>query len=980
MVAAAPRPRVRELMRAAEVLALVGHAGAGKTTAVRAALTAHDGPCLHLCAATAGTTDLRAAIERAQPRPESTTTRPTLLAVDSLEHAAPAAVEAVVTLVDGWSEPHRLLLAGRRLPPQVSAAIERRQGRTITADELRFDEDELRAVLGAMVTARLDDAELRMLRDRCAGWPAAIEATAARLRAASNADDEAWDTLVGELIVAPVALRSLVDDLLDAAPSETIRHALVQLAGLPAFDDVLCAQLGLAGGVDDVLDLGLPVEPAGTGFGHLPAALSTLLAPRRLDPALASRAADHLIKLDRVAAALEVLAATDAHDALARTLADLPASSIGRLDPGRHAAAVGALPAPLLAARPRILLHLADSFIVAGRPEDYRHTIERARRLVDDAPDTTPTPTRLEVLAADLSMRAVARTDDSLVAEATALLADPSLGPMGRARLLGGTGRAAASALTPAALRGGARQLAHSAQLFEQTGAEIHAAASLVVAATHANWPLGRYRIALEQLDRALQHTLDNPRARIAVLPYRAFVLIDLGRYAEAEADLAELRRTAHGADATGNERAAAFARWGAAKMSSQRGDGAATWAACHAVARSEAMVDTRNGATFRAEAAQLLARVGRTQDARDLLDQARLRDQRGSPPVELATFVLAAYSGDRDTAETVLRRLESHATIEPRERWRITLLHAYVRHLDGADDVDALASAAFEEAAQLGHPELPTVREAEVTRVLLELGSAHSASARELTRPDDVMIEVFGGLRIHRSGTTRRPRGRTSELLALLALHDREVTVDRAIDELWADVDTRRGRQRLRTVLHRVRRDCGALIERQGNVLRLHDDVRIDVERFLELTDRAQSTSPRSQPAATAASAAIALHTADAVPEFADRSWATAARQELRLRLLAMHELVAAAAEAGGRLDEAIRAAETAIALDETVEHHHLTVARLRAELGRHRPALQQLADARTALSAHGLTPSAELGRLEAYLRRVSRTGAEVS
>ena len=973
MMGAAPRPRVLQAITAAELTALVGHAGAGKTVALDAALAAHDGPSVRLDARSLDVASLPAQLEHARESARSADT-PVLLVIDDLERASAAASVALAEVIDGWSVSDRLLVAGRRLPRPITSAIERRHGRCIDARELRFEDHELHQVLGTAVTRRLHGAEPQLLADRCALWPAAIERMAHRLRSASTSDDADWDALVAELVTEPVALREQVTTLLEDAPSEHVRATVTRLAGLPGFDDVLCHRVGLPDGVGALRDLGLPLEDAGTRLTTIPEPVRALLAPATLEPALARHAAAHYGELGLADAALEVLATPATAEDLASTLSELPAARLGQLDPARHATAVGALPAPILAAHPRILLQLADGLVLAGQAEEYRETVSRARWLTDEYPDAASAADRLEVRAADLTMQAVATGDDTVVAAAETLLATPALPLAGRARLLGGLGRTTASAGTATALRRGARQLARSAQLFTQVRAEIHAAASLTVAATHANWPLGRYRLALEQLDLALRHTRGTPRARIAVLPYRAFVLIDLGRYAEAESDLAELRRTAHRTDPIGNERAAAFARWGAARIASQQGDAATTWAACQAVAGSTAVVDADGGATFRADAAQLLSRVGRECDAQALLDQARQRDPGRSTAVEVAAFVLAARAGDHARAMAALSTLQARDNVEPRDRWRITLLHAYLHHLDAGEDAQALAAAAFEQAAQLGYPDLPMIREPEIARELLRLGSSHSASARELALPGHTRIRVLGGLSVEQDGTTVRPRGRVGELIALLALNGRSITADRAIDALWPDAAARRGRERLRTVLHRVRRDHGALIERRGDTIDLHDRVRVDVEEFLELTQRARSTDPQAH---RAAAAAITAYTGEVLPGFDDHPWAVVARRELERRLLEMHDLVASAAEVEGHLDEAIRVSEAATVIDDTAEHHHLAIARLLAEQGHYRQALRRLTDARTALLAQGLAPSDELARLEAYLQRTSGSAA---
>lgn len=967
MLTAAPRDRLLRTLADAPLAALVGHAGAGKTVALHAALSDHDGAVVHRSAAELHAAGLNRDLGAVSGRLRSTTRR-VLLAIDDLERTPVTTQAALAEAIAAWPAPHRLLLAGRRLPPQVQAVLDRRDARIVDADELRFDDDELLAVFGGRVARHLDVAELRLLADRCGGWPAVIDRTARRLRTAFAGDDPARGQLVGRLIRDPVDLREELGVLLDAVPGDELRRSVIGLAGLPGFDDVMCRELGLVAGVDGVRDLGLPVEKVGTGLWAVAEPLRALLAPEVPDAAFTRSAARRYLELDHLDEAVQVLAAGGNEDALAATLAQLPPSEVGRIDPARHAAAVGALASTVLAEHPQILVQLADGELVAGRLDDHRDTIGQARRLIDRYPHAAAPAARLEVLAAELSLRVDALDGGESDVEVAALLAEPALPPIARARLLGGLGRASTQAGTATALRRGARLLERSAQLFAQAGAVSRAAMSLAGAATWGNVPLGRYRVALEQLDRALRLTRNHPRARLAVLPHRAFVLIDLGRYAQAESDLTELRCSAYAEDPFGNERSAVLSRWGAARIASQRGDAAATWAACHAVASSEVSVDAPHGAGFQADAAELLARVGCEREAEAFLEQAEARDHGHRAPVAMAAFVVAAHRGDARRLTSSLRRLEDQVTVEPRDRWRVSLLRAHVRHLEGDPEVGALVAAAFEQAAQLGHPDLPMIREPEIARELLALGAAHSASAAELTEHDDVRVEVLGGLRVERAGTTIRPRGRTGELLAFLALHERCATVHRVVDVLWPDSDPPRGRERLRTVLSRVRRSCGALLERRGDTIHLRDHVRVDVEEFLALTDQARSPIVGPQ---RAAAAAIETYAGAAVPELGDRSWVVAAQRHLEQRLLAMHDLLIETAQADGRLDEAIRLAEAASTIDDTAEHHHLAISRLLAEQGRHRQALQRLEHARAALATHDLAPSDELARLDAYLRR---------
>lgn len=187
--------------------------------------------------------------------------------------------------------------------------MDRRDARIVDADELRFDHDELLAVFGGPVTRHLEIAALRLLADRCGGWPAAIDRTARRLPTAFEVSDPARHELVGRLIRDPVDLCAEFGLLLDAVPSDELRRSVIELAGLPGFDDEMCREIGLVAGVDAVRDLGVPVEEAGAGLWAVAEPLRALLAPDALDAAFAGSAARRYLELDPLDAALQVLAA-----------------------------------------------------------------------------------------------------------------------------------------------------------------------------------------------------------------------------------------------------------------------------------------------------------------------------------------------------------------------------------------------------------------------------------------------------------------------------------------------------------------------------------------------------------------------------------------------------------------------------------------------------------------------------------------------
>lgn len=891
-----------------------------------------------------------------------------LVQIDDVHLADDDLVRFIADLGDRWPQPHRLMLAGRRLPEPVRGCLIGSDRVLIGPDELRFRPDEVRELLGRSVAEELDDGDVALMTARCDGWAAAVGLAAGRLQRAVGRRDGEVRREAAELARRPSTVGDLLDALLEPTASD-LREAVAQLCLLPAVDDDLARAAGFDQGVSGLTDLGLPLEPVAPSLWVFPDVVRETLRPPVRDERLTRTAAQRYVEVGVPDAALEVLQSAGLEEDLAKLLVDLPPALIGQLDAAGHAAAVAAVPHHLLVAHPRILLHLADSYLLVGRSDVYAETIARAAALLEerDPRDGFEDPEALEVRAVALTVRVVARNDDALVAEARDLLDRPDLPLMARARLRAAVGRAIATRRTAPALREAAREIDAAARAFQRADASVHAVGANVIAATFASIPLGRYEVALEQFDRALAAAPGDASVRLAVLPYRAFVLVDLGRYAEVEAVLAELRRTA-ATGLLGNDRSAAFGRWAAARMASQQGDAETTWAACRAVERSDVAVDTANGAFFRADAAQLHARVGWFDEAERLLADARARDPRGSDPVEVAELAVAAHAGDHARARASLDRLDGGAVVEPRARWRVTLLHAYVCHRAGDEAARRLAAAAFEEAAQLGHADLPLIQEPGIARELLPIAEGGSASARDAAKADGARIRLLGGLDVVHAGRRYEPGGRPGQLIAFLALHDRQASVDQVIEALWPDSDTGRGRERLRTVLRRVRRDHADLIERHDGLLRLGEQVTIDVEEFLGFCRRAaEPSTDRERPAA----AALALYRGEPVPGLGHLAWVAPHRRHLEEWTLAMHDVVADETAADGRLDDAIRSLLTALEFDPIAERRYLVAARLLAEQGRRARALLLLGEAESALADAGLEPTIELRRLERYLGR---------
>lgn len=89
----------------------------------------------------------------------------------------------------------------------------------------------------------------------------------------------------------------------------------------------------------------------------------------------------------------------------------------------------------------------------------------------------------------------------------------------------------------------------------------------------------------------------------------------------------------------------------------------------------------------------------------------------------------------------------------------------------------------------------------------------------------------VFGRLRVLLpDGTEIAPQGHpVRQLLLFLALHGGTVHADHAVETLWPDATLGAARANLRNTLARLRAQCGPIVTREGESLRLHADTDLD-------------------------------------------------------------------------------------------------------------------------------------------------------
>jgi len=374
-------------------------------------------------------------------------------------------------------------------------------------------------------------------------------------------------------------------------------------------------------------------------------------------------------------------------------------------------------------------------------------------------------------------------------------------------------------------------------------------------------------------------------------------------------------------------------------------------------------------GAETLAEAADCLDRVGLTAEARARLARAQESIGRAERHVAMSECALLARHGDPALAEERLAVVHRRG-IFPRERWRVSLLRAYAAFRRGDSSAGAMAVRAFEEAAALGQPQLPLIRERELTESLLalavETGSTVAAALESTSLP--LAVVVLGRFELTNGGRPLDIRaGQGAQLLKLVVVSAGAIHAERAIEALWPDTDPASGRNRLRTVLSRLRDDAGDVIQREGELLRIAPDARIDLESFKEDARRAFASSSGDPDAAAAlARSAIARYRGELLPHDLYEEWADAPREEARRTMLELLDLCAAWAAERGDLDEARRMVERTIELAPEEDDRYLRVAEILHAQGRNGAALSVLRRARSTLEAIGVPLPRQLHEFE--------------
>jgi DNA-binding SARP family transcriptional activator len=894
--------------------------------------------------------------------------------VDDAHNLARDGGQLVEHLASRLHSNHALVVLARQLP-DGAGRLRRAEYHQFSAADLALRSEETIAVCRLGFGLELDDRAAKALDEATGGWTAAAVLAAARAARTGEPVEAVADAAGGPGHPAG-ALAAILDDGVVALGSEAAPQ-LAQIARLPLLDAaVVEAATGDASFFERALRGGIPFAAARGDWWELAGPVRDHLG--RLGPPSpeAMRAAAAVYgSRGELGAAVELLFASDDADEAAALLAAVPPEAEDDLDTLELGAYFDRLGSAAIDAHPGVLLLVGRRFGHTGKYarccELLDHAREIAGRLGDRVLD--------RAAAAELvKVRLLAEQRYDEAAEAAREILDAA-GPgedLTRARANEFLGYAlchrtnASEQEREAGLAEAEECAARAWDLYRTLGMRSAAAFIAVDRSSLIDFPNGRAEEALGRIEEALPLVRQLPRPRGFLLLWRASFAAELGRDDLFRDTIDEILRI--GAESAAGQRAflVGLVAWRRAVVGSYHGDAEATLEHVRSVEGNAGVWWELDSAAFLAEAAEALARVGQRALAQEYLGRASEDRKDAGYLVNLAAAAIEARSGDPAAAEERLVAL-ADGRADRRELWRVTLLRGFAAFRSGdGRAAAALAAQSFEEAARIGQPQAPLIREREITESLLalaaETGLPAAVALESSTLP--VAVSVLGLFEVTEGGRAiELGAGQGTQLLKLVAVSGGAVHAEQAIEQLWPEVAPDAGRNRLRTVLNRLRDTAGDVVRRDGDLLALASEARLDLTQFTR--EAREALALRGDPAAAVAVArsAIARYRGDVLPHDLYEEWAAEARDDARRTMLELLDLCAEAAAKRGDLDETRRLVERTIELAPYDEGRYLSVATILRDQGRRGAALSVLQRARSTLARLGIDPPRELLELEA-------------
>jgi ATP/maltotriose-dependent transcriptional regulator MalT/DNA-binding SARP family transcriptional activator len=894
---------------------------------------------------------------------------PLLVILDDAHHLSGTEVSTLVLrLARGLPAPHRLLVTARRLGPGLEPL--RALGGTafLDTEALSFTAAEASDLVCSYLGRPAPERQLSLLLEATRGW-----ATALVLAATSGTISEGGDVGAGGAggdVIAPL-LRTITDVM---QPAE--RAGAVQLAHVPLLSgEVADAVTGIDGLLDRMVAAGIPLARTASGWWEMPGPVTSHLASRApLVSATAQSAARVYEGHGELLAAFRLLLEAGLHSDAAGLLAGISPERVDDIGWATLRDFVDELQMSAVETHPRVLLHLARVAETAHRADLRTAALERVADILARQGNDGDRVLRREV---DAERARDLVWDERTRGEAKAL-ATSVIDTAGekettaRARALDVLGRLASWFSAEGPQPEAEALLEESARLARRIGQRTWEAQALVALAMGFFFALCRYERALATLDEVLAQLPARSRYRALVQSFRSDVLVELGRFAEAEASIDDMREIGR---AVREEWVLAYAGWSEAALASYSGDRPRTVRAVADVeSHRDVWYEQASGVEFLVCAADNLDRTGEHELASEYLARAEARMAGVERPVRVFGAAILGRSGDPVEAGDIIEAALAGGDLEPQERWPLLLMRANAARRRGDPLAGALAAEAFDACRDLGHPQGPLVRERDVAEALLPLAvEAGSAAATALlSGAGRLAVGLLGGFELRRGGRgVELPPGRPAKAVRAVAAAGGRLHAEELLEILWPEADLEAGRNRLRNLLSRLRVAAGDVLVRDQEVVMLAPGFGLDAALFESQARSALAAAAGGDTTSGVglARSALALYRGDLLPDDRYEAWAAGPRERLKTRFVELLDLLADDAERRDEVDEAVRFLRRATEAEPYDESRYVHVAELLVSQGRTGSARVVLGRARAALDELGLDPSPHLASLEAEI-----------
>jgi DNA-binding SARP family transcriptional activator len=200
--------------------------------------------------------------------------------------------------------------------------------------------------------------------------------------------------------------------------------------------------------------------------------------------------------------------------------------------------------------------------------------------------------------------------------------------------------------------------------------------------------------------------------------------------------------------------------------------------------------------------------------------------------------------------------------------------------------------------------------------------------------------LRLLGDVIVEAHGRPVELRGRALAQVVTMAALRGPVPVDEVVDTLWPDAGPGLGRRRLNNVLARLRRNCGDLVVRREDALRLAPGTDLDVAAFEEAAGAALDAARSGKPDAGAMCLeAVVLYQGELLPGDRYEDWTVSRRVRLARLHLDLLDALAESAAAAGRPGEAVAWLERAIDAEPLDQARYRRAAEIMVDQGwRHR------------------------------------------